>query len=60
MRSGGRLCRAAIIGSEGADEGRRFIKFVPVTVKLGPAYRIEYGGDTEQISREVLRRERMS
>lgn len=58
IRGGSPIVPAAIIGSEKAlTKGSKFIKLVPVTVKFGPAYRINYDGDLEQIPRDVLRRE---
>jgi len=58
IRSGCPIVPAAIVGSEKAlTKGSKFIKLVPVTVKFGEAYTIDYRGDTENIPREVLRRE---
>jgi 1-acyl-sn-glycerol-3-phosphate acyltransferase len=58
IRSGSPIVPAAIIGSEKAlTKGSKFIKLVPVTVKFGAPYHIDYHGDLEQIPREVLRRE---
>lgn len=58
IRGGCPIVPAAIIGSEKAlTKGSKFIKLVPVTVKFGEPYRINYDGDLDQIPREVLRRE---
>jgi 1-acyl-sn-glycerol-3-phosphate acyltransferase len=47
-----------IIGSEKAmTKGSKAIKPVPVTVRFGEPYRIDYTGDTEHIPKDVLERE---
>lgn len=49
---------AAITGSEKAmTKGSKLLKLVPVSVRLGQAYTIEYGGDPDDIPRDLLRRE---
>lgn len=48
----------AIIGSEKAmTKGSKMIKPVPVSVRFGPAYTLDYTGDPDDIPRDYLRRE---
>jgi len=58
IRTGCPIVPTAIIGSEKAlTKGSKFIKLVPVRIRFGEAYTIDYQGDRENIPREVLRRE---
>jgi 1-acyl-sn-glycerol-3-phosphate acyltransferase len=57
-RSNCTIVPAVITGSEKAmTKGSKLIRLVPVAVRFGPPYRIDYQGDPEEIPRELLRRE---
>jgi 1-acyl-sn-glycerol-3-phosphate acyltransferase len=52
------LLPTVIIGSEKAmTKGSKAIKPVPVTVKFGQPYKIDYGGDRNHIPKDMLERE---
>jgi 1-acyl-sn-glycerol-3-phosphate acyltransferase len=49
---------AVIVGSEKAlTKGSKWIKCVPVTIRYGKPYQIDYQGDVDDIPRDFLRRE---
>jgi 1-acyl-sn-glycerol-3-phosphate acyltransferase len=49
---------AVIIGSEKAmTKGSKLIKLVPVLVRFGKTYKIEYEGDRDNIPRDLIRKE---
>lgn len=55
VRSGCTIVPAVITGSEKAmTKGSKMIRPVQVTVRFGPAYRVEYDGDLENIPRQFL------
>jgi 1-acyl-sn-glycerol-3-phosphate acyltransferase len=52
------LLPTAIIGSDKAlPKGSKKLHRVPVEIRFGAPYRVEYSGDAEQIPRELLERE---
>jgi len=58
IQSGCPVLPCAIIGSEQAmSKGSHRMKLLPVVVRFGEPYVIEYEGDREQVPREVLQRE---
>ncbi len=57
-RSNCTIVPAAIMGSEKAmTKGSKLLKLVPVSVRFGEPYTIDYTGDPDDIPRELLRRE---
>jgi 1-acyl-sn-glycerol-3-phosphate acyltransferase len=61
IRTNCSIVPTVIIGSEKAmTKGSKAIKPVPITIRFGEPYMIQYGGDTEHIPREVLERELVS
>lgn len=58
IQSGCAIQPVAMIGSEKAmTKGSKKIKSVPVTVRYGEAYTIDYSGDRENIPKDVIRTE---
>lgn len=58
IKSGCAIVPTAIIGSEKAlTKGSKLVKMVPVWVRYGEPYRIEYDGEMDNIPRDLLRRE---
>jgi len=58
IKSGCAIVPTVVVGSEKAlTKGSKLVKMVPVWVRYGEPYRIEYDGDLDDIPRDLLRRE---